>query len=317
MLSSASPSDVGKRLESAAKEGDCIPHIGSRSRQSVIRLAWHCHIHGKQVGPLSAEEWSRLVSQRLLTAETMVWKEGMGDWHPLGEISGLPIPNSPPDHRLHPCNECGRLNLDDDLLRLGAVRICNPCKPAHLQRLRESAPPASSNPAAGVFASGKYLVVRSGAAIPPHCVLCNQPGTWRRLQSYSWHPNWLLLTLLGTPVALVIAALIFSRSIQMELVLCDEHRRTRQRRLVLAGVWIVSGLVVLLGGMLALKQGIPLPASMCLVASGLISLLMGPLYAQRVTGVLIARRISPEGAVFRGAHPSYLGALPPWTGDPP
>jgi hypothetical protein len=56
---------------------------------------------------------------------------------------------------------------------------------------------------------------------------------------------------------------------------------------------------------------------MCLALSGLISLLMGPLYAQRVTSVLIARRISKDGAVFRGAHPSYLANLPPWTGDPP
>jgi hypothetical protein len=56
---------------------------------------------------------------------------------------------------------------------------------------------------------------------------------------------------------------------------------------------------------------------MCLALSGLISLLMGPFYAQRVTGVLIARRISTDGAVLQGAHPSYLANLPPWTGDPP
>ena len=247
----------------------------------------------------------------------MVWKEGMGDWRPLGEISGLPIPNTPPDHQLHPCIECGRLHLDDELLRLNSARICSQCKHTHLQRLRESAPPAQADPSARVFASGKYLVVCKGAVLPPHCVLCNQPGTWRRQLSYSWHPNWLLLTLACTPIALVIAALFFSRTIQMELVLCDEHRQARQRRLVRAGVWIVVGLVVLLGGMFGLGQGLPLAASMCLLASGLISLLMGPLYAQRATGVLIARRISPDGAVFRGAHPTYLATLPPWTGDPP
>lgn len=247
----------------------------------------------------------------------MVWKEGMGDWRPLGEISGLPIPNTPPDHRLHPCIECGRLHLDDDLLRLNSARVCSHCKPTHLQRLRESAPPALADPLARVFASGKYLIVRAGAVPPPHCVLCNQPGTWRRQLSYSWHPNWLLLTLACTPIALVIAALFFSRTIQMELVLCDEHRRVRQRRIVLAGAWIVVGLLVLLGGIFGGSRGLPVSAVMCLALFGLISLLMGPLYAQRVTSVLIARRISKDGAVFRGAHTSYLANLPPWTGDPP
>ena len=287
-------------------------------RRTISLLSWHCHIHGKQVGPLTAEEWSHLVSKRLLTAESLVWKEGMEGWRPLGEIAGIPIPNTPPDHRLHPCNECGRLNLDDDLLRLGAARVCSQCKPTHLQRLREGAPPANPDPATGIFASGKYLIVRTGAVPPPHCMLCHQPATWRKRQSYSWHPNWLVLTLAGTPLALLVAAMIFSRTIQLELVLCDEHRRVRQRRIVLAGAWIVIGLlVVLLGCLFGFTQGLPMPTAMCLVLSGLISLLMGPLYAQRVTGVLIARRISTDGAVLQGAHPSYLAHLPPWTGDPP
>lgn len=280
-------------------------------------MSWHCHIHGKQVGPLTAEEWSRLVSKRVLTAETPVWKEGMEGWRPLGEIAGLPVPNTPPDHRLHPCNECGRLHLDDDLLRLGAARVCSPCKPTHLQRLREGAPPANPDPTAGIFASGKYLIVRPGAVPSPRCMLCDQPATWRKRQSYSWHPNWLLLTLMGTPLALVVAAMVFSRTIQLELVLCDEHLRLRQRRIFLAGAWIVVGLLVLLGGIFGGSQGLPMPAAMCLVLSGLISLLMGPLYAQRVTSVLIARRITKDLAVFRGAHASYLANLPPWTGDPP
>ena len=309
--------NTGNRLNQSINEATASGAPARYGRPTISRLSWHCHVHGKQVGPLTAEEWSHLVSKRLLTAETLVWKEGMEEWRPLGEIAGLPVPNIPPDHRLHPCNECGRLQLDEDLLRLGAAWVCSRCKPTHLQRLREGAPPANPDPTAGIFASGKYLIVRAGAIPSPHCMLCNQPATWRKRQSYSWHPNWLLLTLMGTPLALVIAAMVFSRAIQLELVLCDEHQRARQRRILLAGAWIIIGLLVLLGVIFGGSQGLPILAAMCLELSGLISLLMGPLYAQRVTSVLIARRITKDVAVFRGAHASYLANLPPWTGDPP
>jgi hypothetical protein len=58
------------------------------------------------------------------------------------------------------------------------------------------------------------------------------------------------------------------------------------------------------------------PASVCIAVSGVISILMGPLFAQRASGVLIARGIHDQCAVLRGADPAYLASLPSWTGDP-
>lgn len=214
------------------------------------------------------------------------------------------------------CHECGAEHSEEDLLHLAGVWVCGPCKPTFLQRLREGAPPADADPARGTFAMGRYMVVRFGASPPPRCVRCNAPGTWRMRHSYSWHPAWLILTLFCTPLAFVIAAFVFSRTIHLDLVLCADHARERRRRLLLAGVWVVTGVILLLGGIFGRRMGLPVPASVCIVVSGVISILMGPLFAQRASGVLIARRISDQCAVLRGADRAYLLSLPPWTGDP-
>ncbi len=235
----------------------------------------------------------------------------------LKALFSMSIPSLPSEPRRSACHECGGLHPEEDLLRLGATRVCAQCKPIHLQRLREGASPAPSDPAASTFASGRYIVVLPGAVPPPRCVLCNEPGTWHQRMSYSWHPNWLILTLACTPLALVVLAPFFSRAVQFDLVLCADHSRKRTQRLVLLGAWIVVGAVMLVGGMFALRAGLSKPAAICIVVSGLISVLMGPLFAQRASWILIARRIDPDRAYLRGAHPAYRSSLPPWTGDPP
>jgi hypothetical protein len=121
---------------------------------------------------------------------------------------------------------------------------------------------------------------------------------------------------LCTPLAFVIAAFVFSRTIHLDLVLCEDHALERRRRLLLAGVWVVTGVILLLGGIFGRRMGLPVPTAVCIVVPGVISILMGPLFAQRASGVLIARRISDQCAVLRGADPDYLRSLPPWTGNP-
>lgn len=49
-------------------------------------------VNGAQQGPVSQGELSGLVSSNQVTRETMVWKEGMANWEPAGnvqELSGL------------------------------------------------------------------------------------------------------------------------------------------------------------------------------------------------------------------------------------
>lgn len=279
-------------------------------------MSWYCILNGERLGPIAGPDWSRLVAEGRITLETSVWKEGMKEWRPLRDITGALVPTHPPDDRVHECVECGHLLPDEDLMRLGAVRVCAGCKPALLQRMREGAPPAMEAPGRGVFASGRYLVVRYGAVLPRRCVCCNAPGVWSQRLAYSWHPTWLILTLACTPLALVLAAYLFSRTAQLDLVLCERHVQWRRRRMTLAVVWITGGALVLLLGLFGLGSGLPFPLGIVVVTAGLVSLLMGPLFAQRASSVLIARRMTDEVAVMRGVHPEYLAALPPWTGDP-
>jgi hypothetical protein len=66
--------------------------------------AWHYMKDGKQCGPVSSAELKKLASSGELQSTDVLWKEGMADWVPACELSGLKgvfpepafVPASPP-----------------------------------------------------------------------------------------------------------------------------------------------------------------------------------------------------------------------------
>lgn len=279
-------------------------------------MAWHCQINGKEVGPVGPEEWSRLVSSGRITGSTWVRKDGMAGWRRLSGFGEVGVPTTPPEHRVHLCVECGLLYPDEELARFGAARVCGGCKASYVERLLECAPPAGRTPHTGVHAADRRLVVKHGARPPQRCVLCNEPAKWSRRQAYHWHPPWILLSMLATPAAFLVVAMICNRTLEMDLHLCEVHARKRRRRIVLAGVWGTAGVLIMAAAVIGHVRGLSPVAVFWLLVLGIISAFTAPLYAQRALRVLLPRRINGHGAVLNGASPDFLASLPPWTGDP-
>ncbi len=50
-------------------------------------MSWYYAKDGEQQGPHTEEEFHAIVHSGNVTADTMVWKEGMVDWRPWGEVS--------------------------------------------------------------------------------------------------------------------------------------------------------------------------------------------------------------------------------------
>ncbi|NBB95418.1 MAG: DUF4339 domain-containing protein [Planctomycetes bacterium] len=50
---------------------------------------WHCIVQGQQYGPVSEEDFRNWVIQGRLTANDMVWTEGMAAWQPASQVPAL------------------------------------------------------------------------------------------------------------------------------------------------------------------------------------------------------------------------------------
>jgi uncharacterized RDD family membrane protein YckC len=110
-------------------------------------MNWYYAQNNQQQGPVSEVEFAGLVTAGLVTDQTLVWREGLSDWQPYGEVkAGLVRPPAPPVYQPSPaalapneacCAECGMVFPKDQTIQLGSAFVCAACKPIHLQRIRE------------------------------------------------------------------------------------------------------------------------------------------------------------------------------------
>lgn len=118
-------------------------------------MAWYYAEDGKQQGPVSDPEFESMVRQGEVRSDTLVWREGMGDWRPYGEVAPAPLATAEAEPNLAPssavqyetgggvgmanCVECGRLYHVSEMLPYRDVHVCANCKPIFFQRVQEGA----------------------------------------------------------------------------------------------------------------------------------------------------------------------------------
>ncbi len=102
-------------------------------------MEWYYAVGEDRKGPVSEEEFQRLVQQGVITSQTLVWHEGMANWQPHG--GGTPPPPMPSDMAAGGavCSGCGSIFPNGDVISLAGGLYCAACKPLALQRLREGA----------------------------------------------------------------------------------------------------------------------------------------------------------------------------------
>jgi len=98
-------------------------------------MDWYYAVGADHKGPVSEEEFQRLVQQGVVTSQTLVWHEGMANWQPHG---GTPPP-MPADLAAggSVCSGCGLIFSGSDVISLAGGLYCAACKPLALQRLKE------------------------------------------------------------------------------------------------------------------------------------------------------------------------------------
>ncbi|MEW5724526.1 MAG: RDD family protein [Thermodesulfobacteriota bacterium] len=91
---------------------------------------WHYADGDRAVGPVSDEEFQALVKKGAITGQTLVWREGMGEWQPYGRLQAGESGGAY-------CTECGRYFSTGDMIRYGPAYVCAACKNTFFQKIKE------------------------------------------------------------------------------------------------------------------------------------------------------------------------------------
>jgi len=107
-------------------------------------MNWYYVEQGKQAGPANDEEFNALLQSGAITADTLVWREGMAEWRPYGRLQQQGMSTGETATATEAttqgvCVECGSMFPAEETIRYGDVRVCANCKPVFLQKLQEGA----------------------------------------------------------------------------------------------------------------------------------------------------------------------------------
>jgi hypothetical protein len=274
---------------------------------------WYYASNGQQQGPVDQAAFDRLVTEGTITSATPVWKEGMADWAPLGEVR----PAGGPGVALAPgsagiCSICGQNVGADNLIELLGRPVCAACKPVAIQSLREGVNPAVTGITA--WRDGKKVVTYDKSTLPSRCFKCNAATTDAPLKrKLYWHsPHYYWLILLGAVIRIgiflyVIVALIKRQRATVEVHLCPRH--LQRRKYSIAGGWAGAALALILVIVGATQQQTWLMlAGFGLLLASIIGGLIG-------ASVGKASRIKDHVVWMNGAGKELLESLPVWPVD--
>jgi hypothetical protein len=115
-------------------------------------MDWYYAANDKQQGPVDQAAFRQLVADQVVTRRTLVWRKGMSDWLPYGEVGELkaPLPakvDSDPGEEIQKCRECDGSFKRSDLTELGGEWVCEDCERTGIQSISE---PASDSAAAAI-----------------------------------------------------------------------------------------------------------------------------------------------------------------------
>ena len=101
-------------------------------------MNWYYAEAGEQRGPITDAEMRDLAKAGAIRDGTLVWREGMANWQPYGQVKS-PTGAPPPRVGEVVCWQCGKMFLQDEVIPVGEGWVCAACKPIYLQRLKEGA----------------------------------------------------------------------------------------------------------------------------------------------------------------------------------
>lgn len=100
-------------------------------------MEWYYAVGTERKGPVSDDDLRRLAQEGVVTASTLVWREGMAQWQPYAGDAPPPLAGAHPAGDTATCTGCGRAFPRVEVIPLANGLFCAACKPVALQRMRE------------------------------------------------------------------------------------------------------------------------------------------------------------------------------------
>lgn len=125
-----------------------------KPRKDATPMPWYYAQNNQRFGPYTDQEFSNMVAQGTIASDMLVWRDGMPNWLPLGQIEPPTNPGidtaapardagyamSASDKPMVVCSSCHRTFPEDEVIQYQGAFVCAACKPMFVQRLREGAP---------------------------------------------------------------------------------------------------------------------------------------------------------------------------------
>lgn len=105
---------------------------------------WYYLEGSEQIGPLSEEQFQAKVQDGTVTAQTLVWHQGMIDWQAYAQVTSSQ-PESPVSGGQTRCPNCGASVSSEDLVQVDQVSVCPHCKEDYVQRIKEGLTPTGQH----------------------------------------------------------------------------------------------------------------------------------------------------------------------------
>lgn len=123
-------------------------------------MDWYAAKEGNQVGPMTEVRLWEMLQAGELTADSLVWRDGLPNWQPLASVfperfPGMSGMSSVPSEAMATCAVSGRILPASQMLQYGDVSVAPEHKDAFVQSLREGSAP-SLQPLAGVLNGYAY-----------------------------------------------------------------------------------------------------------------------------------------------------------------
>ena len=268
-------------------------------------MSWHYTLDGKQIGPITQEEFETSVESGVINGDTLVREDGFSQWTIYREASNYADGGRPTFSTLAPCAECHREFAQDEMVNFANSWVCAECKPQYVQKLKEGVQTGSLTT---FWRSGKRLVMPVDASLPHRCVKCNEPtddGQMKR-KLYWHHPAVYLALIVNVLVYAIIAVCCRKRSCT-SVSMCSKHRAARRK------IMIVSWLCVL-GGIAAFITGVIMGSGWGMILG--VGVFVGAIIYGIARGRLVyATKINKEHVWLGGCKPAFLAEFPEWTGS--
>ena len=149
----------------------------------------------------------------------------------------------------------------------------------------------------------KKLVIQhkdDGAKWPNRCYQCNaETDNKKELKLYYMNP-WIFLTILISPLILIVISLIVRKKFLVSLPICDQH--IKKRRKVIAIHWLMV-VIMLLVGMVGIVQEVPLLIVLACL------LLLGVIITAIIYRLAVITKFKDDQIWIKGAKQQFIHSL--------